>query len=270
MFDEQSVIYRYKFLPFSTGSLQTLISGTMKFSCALDFNDPFDCHPHFDVSNLRQINKFRPDLFKAAGARRGLSPAKRMQDKSQFVARILNKVNDGTFRRDQLEQVGIVCLTKAGNNILMWSHYADQHRGILLEFRIPVIGPMSDVILSRDRLLPLPVNYQKDRPSIMMASKLETDFVNKIVLSKSLDWSYEEEERVIDHGRVPGIYPYRRDDILSSVVAGMRIEDKHHQELLGIIATVSKETGREIPLFRAVANPKEYRISVPNHPRLSS
>ena len=46
MFNEDHVIYRYKYLPFSEGSLKALTEGTMKFTCPLDFNDPFDCLSH--------------------------------------------------------------------------------------------------------------------------------------------------------------------------------------------------------------------------------
>lgn len=43
--DSEDVFYRYKYLPFNEGSLKVITEGTVKFTCPLDFNDPFDCQP---------------------------------------------------------------------------------------------------------------------------------------------------------------------------------------------------------------------------------
>ena len=92
MFAEEHVIYRYKYLPYSAPALEVLVSGTMKFTCGLEFNDPFDCHPYFDLSHIDNIHKVRPALFKAAGDRRGLSPAKRIEQRRALIARRLNRL----------------------------------------------------------------------------------------------------------------------------------------------------------------------------------
>ncbi len=212
MFDEGHVIYRYKYLPYSPAALEAIVAGTMKFSCGLDFNDPFDCNPHFDLMHIKNIPKLRPDLFRAAGERRRLSPAQRIEQKGQFIARLRGRIQDGTLRRQQLERIGIVSLSRGGKNVLMWSHYAERHKGFVLEFRIPVLGETRDLAYATDRLLPLPVTYQSGRPTIRIGAELPEDLVNRIVLTKSEEWEYEAEERVVDHLRPPGLpLPSRRD-----------------------------------------------------------
>ena len=40
-------------------------------------------------------------------------------------------------RREWQQRYGLVCLSRSPNNILMWSHYADRHRGMCLGFDVP-------------------------------------------------------------------------------------------------------------------------------------
>lgn len=267
-FDEAHVIYRYKYLPFTEGSLKTISEGTIKFACPLEFNDPFDCLPYYDTTNLSNIHKIRPDLFRAAGNRRGLSPAQRIQRKEEFVARLRNRIEDGTFANDRLRRVGVLSLSKNPLNILMWSHYAAYHQGFVLEFRIPIMGRSEDIIHITDRLLPFPVNYLPDRPRIVVSQFETEDLVRKVLLTKSDLWKYEEEERVISEDRPPGIFPYRRDDILCSVVAGIRISDANF-EMLTSICNEAKRCNPGLSLYKAESLKDNYAIHVPGHPRLS-
>ena len=215
-------------------------------------------------------HKFRPDLYKAAGDRRRLSPAKRIAERGEFIARLRNNIQDGTFRRQQLEGVGLVSLSREATNILMWSHYADNHKGFVLEFRIPILGRRRDLAYTSDRLLPFPVVYQPGRPSIKVGIELPEDLVERIVLTKSSEWEYEAEERVVDHLRPPGIYPYSRDEILCTVIAGMRMEHANRTELAQMVAVAAQTGPPGLALFDAVQSPSEYRMSVPGHPRLAS
>ena len=268
VFDEDHVVYRYKYLPFTAGSLKALTEGTIKFASPLDFNDPFDCVPHYDTASIEQISKLRPDLYKAAGDRRGLSPAKRLQKKGEFVARLRNRINDGSFGIDLVKNVGIVSLSRNGLNIPMWSHYSDFHRGLLLEFRTPIMGRKEDLALTRDRLMPFPVIYQKDRPHIDIGVENKDELFAKVLLTKSEDWEYEEEERVIDYERGPGIYQYERDDILCSVIAGMNISRRDYKSLVRIVGDLAEASIPNLSLYKAEPVDGEFRLQARGHPRL--
>lgn len=269
MFDEENVIYRYKYLPYTEGALKALTDSTMKFTCPLEFNDPFDCKPYYDLANIQNIPSKRPDLFKAAGVRRGLSPAQRLQEKGKFVAKLKKRFDKGEFAQDAIARIGVVSLSKKALSIPMWSHYADFHRGLVLEFRIPVKGTKQDVLLTSDRLLPFPVKYSAQRPHINIGDE-PGDLVEKILLTKSLDWEYEEEERVVDQERGPGIYHYNRDEILSSVIAGMNLEDKNYGDLQLIINKIEKHNMVNLSLYKAQPKSDEYKLVVNGHPRLSN
>jgi hypothetical protein len=269
VFNEEDVIYRYKYLPFSDGSLKTLTESTIKFTCPPDFNDPFDCKPFYDTTNIENVPHLRPDFFKEAGNRMGLSPAKRIMGKGQFVARLKNRFDEGNFAEEIVSKIGVVSLSKNALNILMWSHYADFHRGFVLEFRIPIIGTRQDVTLTNERLLPFEIEYDAKRPHIEIGTELPDSLINKLVLTKSLDWAYEEEDRVVDHERGPGIHSYRRNEILSSVIAGMNIESNSFEILNSTISDLAVISELDVTLYKAEEKKDEYKLVVPNHPRLS-
>ena len=186
-----------------------------------------------------------------------------------MIASLRNRIDDGSFERDLLGGVGVVCLSKNALNIPMWSHYADFHRGLVLEFRIPIMGKREDVQFATDRLLPHPVIYTPDRPHIRIGTEHPKELVEKVALTKSIDWRYEEEERVIDHVRGPGIYQYRRDDILCSVIAGLKMSDDNYRYLKTLVGEVSQRSIPRLLLFKALERGGEYRLEVEGHPRLS-
>ncbi len=269
MFDEEHVIYRYKYLPYSEGALKALTDSTIKFTSPLEFNDPFDCNPYYDASKVHLVPSQRPDLFKAAGDRRGLSPAKRLQEKGKFIARLKRTIDIGAFARDTIARVGVVSLSKSAQNILMWSHYADFHRGFVIEFRIPIMGTKKDLPLSNKRLMPFPIKYCLHRPHVLIGIEPRDKLLEKLVLTKSRDWEYEEEERVIEHDKGAGIFDYNRDEILCTVIAGMKMTDANYNELQEIVDSISNKNTLKPTLFRAEPKNDQYKLIVPGHPRLT-
>lgn len=41
------------------------------------------------------------------------------------------------WKQQQNEKWGLICFSKTWNNPVLWSHYADRHRGVCLGFKIP-------------------------------------------------------------------------------------------------------------------------------------
>ncbi|GAA4354461.1 DUF2971 domain-containing protein [Kangiella marina] len=109
------------------------------------------------------------------------------------------------FLEEGLNNFGIVSLTENPHNLLMWSHYADQHRGIVIELsELESTFEFSD---SSDTSrvgskTPLRVLYDSKRPSSDISDELiftifEDDFFRHFALVKSDAWIYEKEHRFI-------------------------------------------------------------------------
>lgn len=80
----------------------------------------------------------------------------------------------------------IYCLTPVPDSILMWSHYGDNHRGIALEYSTnnPVFGTAQEVTCLS--------SYPRWSPH-----DLQGNSGPLVLLTKSADWDYEREYRVI-------------------------------------------------------------------------
>jgi hypothetical protein len=113
------------------------------------------------------------------------------EDESQVQVK---KIDGRGLIKQLSEQIGITCLTSDDtlipSNALMWSHYAESHRGSVIEF-----NPSSEFLEDA-----APVQYSKTRPII--DARLLTE-IKIIPLSdlyfKSEVWEYENETRIAKH-----------------------------------------------------------------------
>ncbi len=106
----------------------------------------------------------------------------------------------------QFRDSGIFCATRRKDNLLMWAHYAEQHRGVVFGFK-----PDSAV----DSFLCLlePVSYSTVRPSFydpvdpLKGARPKPEdmraFNRYLTATKSPEWSYEEELRLVVPSFVP-------------------------------------------------------------------
>lgn len=92
------------------------------------------------------------------------------------------------------------CLCTSYKNRLMWSHYADSHKGFCIEYDF---SEPEDEILSK---LPLPVVYSEKRPSVPWKAAIEKSEENMEeayaeimmgLLTKDNEWEYENEWRIL-------------------------------------------------------------------------
>lgn len=268
MHTDDSYIFRYKYLPFDEGSLEVIKSGTIKFSSPSEFNDPFDCKPWYKLSSNSNSSQKEKELLKRVGDFHKQSPAKRLQSKGVYKARIDKKIKSGSFIDDLNRQYGVLCLSRNALSILMWSHYARNHEGFLVEFKIPIFGDEDDVTDLHNLLVPLPITYANNRPILDVFEHATHESLEKHLLTKSEEWKYEDEERVIDHLRGPGIHTYNRSKILCSVIAGMNMNDQKFKRLREVVSETNKACNMSIPVFKAIEIPGKYAITVPNHERL--
>jgi hypothetical protein len=117
---------------------------------------------------------------------------------------------------------GLICFSKSWENPVLWSHYADKHRGICLGFDVP------DQLLKPVDYTPNPLKVAHDgkrsRPQI------NQEFMDALLRTKFIDWKYEDEMRVfvqLDHKTIESglyFYPFSEDLTLREVILGPRCE----------------------------------------------
>ena len=84
------------------------------------------------------------------------------------------------YKKEMNEKFGLICFSEDWVNPLLWSHYADKHRGICLGFE------------AEKRILQK-ITYVKERSALRLPLTKET--ADELLWTKYWDWKYEEEWR---------------------------------------------------------------------------
>lgn len=256
----------YKYVPLTPDSLKIFSEGTIKYSKPSEVNDPFDCFPVHKGDDSQTFVKSRPDLIKKAAKMRGLSVSALLQEEP--ASRLQKIKESGQFSKEISDTVGICSLTRDPLNMLMWSHYAKNHTGFVVEFNIPEesYNQYVTALQLAKYLIPIDeVEYKLKRPVIQYDDTPE-DKITKQFLTKSLVWKYEQEERVIDFARGHGIHSYNQN-VLKSVIAGANI-GKNRNDLKDKVDNLNTNKNLTITFHEVKLNLKKYEIYVPTRPEL--
>jgi hypothetical protein len=101
-----------------------------------------------------------------------------------------NRKEDMVSVKKASKHVGILCLSKPGDDCLMWAHYAQQHSGVAFGFKLEEICKGS----AHDGK----VRYQASRTKFEHYKILSHAWwraIERILCTKSLQWGYEKEHR---------------------------------------------------------------------------
>ncbi|MCP4553293.1 MAG: DUF2971 domain-containing protein [Bacteroidetes bacterium] len=217
----------YKYCSYDAGEL--IVSGQLlKFSNTSSFNDPFDCDINlleFDFDDCGQeviddMEKIKQDISKSWRA-----------DMSKTIDSIPKAKLEESYRNSQINKIqrsSICCFSRIYNSTTMWSHYADNHKGICLIFDPFVKDPFKDY--NSDRFTEGSVDYDNYTPVNYLKSKL--DGIRKLFLTKSIDWKPEEEVRYIifeDYG----FFSFKKE-FLTGVIFGLEVEKKDIDRFINI------------------------------------
>jgi hypothetical protein len=138
--------------------IDILLNGLIRFSQPEVWNDPFDCYPFYE--DHKEKNPFYL-MYKMANlinrAKQGDIPTPEEVEKYETESKRLTK--DDVYRYINRKIVSL-SLTEKKDNLLMWSHYADNHRGFVVEFE------MSADFFHRNGFHLFKMCYSDKRPSV--------------------------------------------------------------------------------------------------------
>lgn len=163
----------YKYMPFRKEFFENLY---LRCTPRSALNDPFELRPSDKYLFYHVLNFY------------GLPADKKDKELLDFNSDFYNKA----FNR-----IGIVSFSETNDNLLMWSHYADNHRGMVVAFDTSHDFFIKDG--SKSRQLGR-VHYRKDRMKAL-PQRLKYGFhmsdSTRIYFEKSDEWIYEKEHRLM-------------------------------------------------------------------------
>ena len=191
---ERRIDHLFHYQPFDLDRLNNLLeTRTVFLSNASCFNDPWDCKPYFDFTNLDDpvVYERQVEWFVRVARRQtpNISEARIHVLTEQLRDRVFleGKIHEmATISGSIAQRYRIYCLTTNPTSTLMWSHYAKNHTGICLGF------------CCQNRVFcgALRVEYLDTFPMIDVTDdSIETSLLP--LLAKSSEWHYEEEYRLI-------------------------------------------------------------------------
>lgn len=210
--------YRYRSMkPETQLSVErTLFHSELRLASASNFNDPFDMRGVFTQATepavqreecFRLSRMFNPNLtepqrtIEVERMQNSLTPG-RIEGSTQLMQMLCNQIFTTT--------VGVLCLSETSEETLMWSHYADCHEGICLEF-----DGMFELMAEAQ-----PVLYAESRPLIDVHADNHQVQLQKYFLTKAKRWEYEQEWRVIRPSGV-GLVTFP-PEMLTGIIIGAR------------------------------------------------
>jgi hypothetical protein len=231
----------YKYQSYNMNSVASLINKVSWAAKPSTFNDPFDCAISL-VPEIDQEAMFELILQEAtANGVEGFSKEKIEGFKQHFEGggfdSLINSEHEEMSEKladrfaDLIQDIGVVSLSEVSDHILMWSHYANQHRGFCVEFErgdSNLLGGKST----------LPVRYTDKLPVFSLQAVVKSapekrkHYVHSLVLSKALEWSYEREWRYLNS---QGNCTVNLEINVSSIIFGARMSDDHKVMLKSLV-----------------------------------
>lgn len=193
------------------GGIATLATRKMRWASPRSFNDPFEFTPTVMSARDDLIEqKLREDRWihefhEKNGRPKGLSKVEsKLAYLTEELPRRLKQVKSSKEQRAEetrlelldtaAKHFRILCFSHTCNSILMWSHYAERHRGLVLEIETDELEPGVNLAPNL-----FDIRYRSNPPVInsltSSMAEFESDF-NRALSTKALDWSYEEEVRI--------------------------------------------------------------------------
>ena len=235
-------LYRYRSTntPHFVAELEQLKENRVWLSYLDTQNDPFEGCVSYRVQSYEEFTKllgeYRSFLKQQFPT---IDPLPKRISRQDFN---LATLQCPLFHKEVRKLAVVSCFSKGWQNTLLWGHYADAFNGICLQF---TASPLAKT----DGPHFFPVQYWKDNPphftpvDYFLETRLSefaktlkensSDFrhianiahekAKLAATSKSFDWAYEEEFRLISYQGVPGYYRVGGME-LTGVIFGPRAE----------------------------------------------
>lgn len=261
----------YKYMSIET-AIKVISNRSLRWSSPLKFNDPFDHQIGFSFAFTgrefgealdREMERIvfdgkvsfkSPTPFSALAMR--LHAAKGRLAKDEIMKDLAGATDEiaGNMPalvdklhadvQQHLTHSRVLCVSEKNDNVVMWSHYADEHRGVVLQLRC--VEEIDNTLLAARK-----VKYSRQFPSFpslesyvrhltgeepMDLSKLSWE----IAYTKHEDWSYENEWRVhIPLLREPpgnGYSTFKENPrVFGNVYLGCRIADSDATKVIAAV-----------------------------------
>jgi len=273
----------YKYLPpcrtgFCKDDKVGLVSGffpalTLVASRPFDLNDPFEFAINIDYAltpenvehilekhkryNAHEIAKEKnisvSDAYKTIN--RNLKNLKENPAYRESSSKTLY----GNWKTLQNESFRILSLSKNKTSLLMWAHYAEEHKGFAvgLSQKLSAIKPHKIVFPFRSMI------YEKEFTKFELGNPGNVKMAEKVFTTKSEEWAYEKEARIIylcqpHENDLTKIKLEFAPEAVKEIIFGARMEDGLKKQMRDFCQ--NREDLRHVKFFQAEVSRTHYKL----------
>ena len=162
-----------------------------------------------------------------------------------------NDINNQFYSvQNMIKGSGIFSLSKSSTIIPMWASYTKDHAGICIEY------DLEDLVSKNKGLYQyFDVVYSDTPPDIGLEDIDGDTAIQKIIGTKSLNWKYEQEFRIICDNKGEN---YHRSDAVRAIIFGLKTSDEVKNQVMKLLS------GRNIQFKQLVNDGKSYGFHTQN------
>lgn len=232
----------FKYRAINKNLIDCLVRSVLYFPTNYQMNDPFDSRidlSHAIQNSLKSANEEQADALNAF------------------------RVQEGDIRRfhDSVSTLGIGSFSLTNQETLMWSHYANDHKGVVLRYDFPY-----DFLKDEEKILVASrVLYGENPISSWLLDNVHlyrddhftfvTELMKKFLTAKAPSWAYEQEARIIRP--VSGEFGVPRS-LLTHVIFGLQTPEKDEE----LIRRLLDSYYTDVKIGRATPTGDDFGIDV--------
>lgn len=249
--------YLYKYRSLATPddvqhTAQIFEDHTLYLASAEQYNDPFECRVKFSFEAPETVKV--QNFAKGLQRKHNISQEEATTRATEMLSRVPLNDLEPTLVNPLVRMVrtdaGILSFSATRDPILMWSHYADSHKGICVQFDTSV-SESSDIIGGA-----VQVDYQDNIPTVDYYYLSKKDMALQVVATKSTEWKYEDEWRTLEMDAARTTVPYP-PDALSGVILGKEISQENKDQVLELVA----KQDHDVTVEQAALDPNTYSLT---------
>ena len=248
----------YKYRSWDSKYHQSLLTENEIFLASpANLNDPFDASLPFryDQAEMTPENVFRKlvEIGKINWPEKTDAElheiAYKRQNSGVFESGDYWKEQHAESKASMHKTFGILSTTTKNDNLLMWAHYADCHRGFCVGLDSKILFESIGGTIGR-------VNYADSFPMMPLFGQNSHHMV-KMLNTKSPEWEYEDEYRVTK-GNASNVAFTLPPEAITEVVLGCNMPADQRKEIIGVL----DEKLPHVKIFDATTSLEHFRLDI--------
>lgn len=210
--------YRYRYRPNNRRTIDEIKNGEIFFPSRTQLNDPFDFFPSMVsvIDDPYYLRKWMLRDLKGPKKQR----QKVVQDQLGLKKRLIEIIN--REKEKVFDEVGIASFSERPVNLMLWSHYANWHQGICLQFNWRLDRELFDPLIK--------VKYCETMPRLTYNPAFKDgNKITEALTTKSNVWERENEWRVIKPKK--GLYKFNRE-CLTAIFLGLKCSEEYKAKVI--------------------------------------